>query len=64
MRNPKRIPVILNELKNYWEKHPDMRFFQMLISLPLENATNDLFFYKDDQLLKSLENVNKENKNV
>ena len=64
MRNPKRIPVILNELKNYWEKYPDMRFFQMLISLPLENATNDLFFYEDDQLLKSLENVNKENKNV
>jgi uncharacterized protein YihD (DUF1040 family) len=33
MRDKKRINRIINEIKEKWEKHPDMRFNQLLINL-------------------------------
>lgn len=35
MRDKKRIKRILSKIESYWEKHPDLRFTQMLIGLKL-----------------------------
>ncbi len=32
MRDPKRIDRILNFIGEYWKKHPDQRFGQMMIN--------------------------------
>ena len=58
MRDVKRIPKILNELEKYWTQYPDLRFFQMLSSLRLDNAPKDLFFYEDDDFLEKLKDIN------
>ena len=62
MRDPKRIPEVLAELERYWEKRPDLRFFQLLSSIPLDNAPKDLFFYEDDKFLERLKFLNEERK--
>lgn len=60
MRDIKRIPVILDYLKEYWERYPDLRFFQMLSSIQLKDPIPDLFYYEDDKLIKSLEELSHE----
>ena len=55
MRDPNRIPEIIDELKVLWEANPDLRLGQLII-----NAINpgtpysELFYIEDDKLLTSL----------
>ena len=51
MRDPKRIPEILNELKGIWSSFPDLRLGQLLL-----NATQDpvLYYLEDSELIKVL----------
>ena len=44
MRDPKRIPEILDLLKQLWEKDQDLRFFQMIYTLQYEysNQNNNI----------------------
>lgn len=64
MRDPKRIPEIINLLQKHWEKYPDLRFFQMTEDLG-ERVRNqkksicDLFYMEDDELLQVLKNIEK-----
>lgn len=53
MRDPKRIPEVLNVLKIFWEKHPDLRFFQLL-SIISDETNMDLFYLEDEELMKIL----------
>lgn len=54
MRDPKRIPEILNTLQEIWEKVPDWRFFQLISNIPWKDMQRDSFYYEDDKTLASL----------
>lgn len=51
MRDPKRIPEILNELKGIWSTFPDLRLGQLLL-----NVFNDreLYYVEEKELIKHL----------
>ncbi len=51
MRDPKRIPEVLNELKGIWSTFPDLRLGQLLL-----NAARDplLYYLEDAELIKVL----------
>lgn len=64
MRDPKRIPVILDLIKTYWEKNPQLRLGQLLINFDV--TTCDLYHLEDEELevmlkaaIKELTDVNK-----
>lgn len=53
MRDPERIPVILDTIKEIWEKYPDLRLSQLII-----NAYPQLNYYtEDDLLLKAIQSL-------
>lgn len=66
MRDPKRIKLLLKEIKSYWLKHPDLRLAQLISNvnythrarqmLPLDN---DVFYLEDDDLLQILRDENR-----
>lgn len=60
MRNPQRIPKILDELKGVWSTFPDLRLGQLLL-----NVLNDreLYYVEDKDLLKYLRDHYSEVKN-
>jgi uncharacterized protein YihD (DUF1040 family) len=49
MRDPKRIPKILKELRKIWEEHPDLRLGQLMLNLGF-----DFYYIEDDELIKKL----------
>ncbi len=57
MRDPNRIPQIINALKMYWEKHPDQRLGQILsnVNNVTEDRIDDIFYMEDDQIIKGLD---------
>ena len=54
MRDPARIPRILNRLGELWTQVPDWRLGQLFCNLQRHEGT-DLFFYEDEKLLKAIE---------
>ena len=48
MRDPARIPVVLDAIRERWEKHPDQRLCQLLFNL---HQQYDGFYVEDDELL-------------
>ena len=48
MRDPKRIPVIINKLEQVWKLYPDLRFFQLIKALEPHTGYTDTFFVEDD----------------
>lgn len=57
MRDPNRIPIILKELENLWEKNTDMRLGQLLENYVFfkgtrgDNTSVKLFYQEDDETL-------------
>ena len=51
MRDPKRIPGILNEIGRVWEAFPDMRLGQLLLNVAADPA---LYYLEDDELVHRL----------
>lgn len=53
MRDPKRIPEILEAIREVWEAHPDLRLGQLItIALgPLKSNLVDIFMVEDKDLL-------------
>jgi len=41
MRNPERIPVVLDEIRKLWEQRPDMRLGQMLFVIGCDFNVED-----------------------
>ena len=56
MRDPNRMKPLLDTILQYWEKQPDTRLCQLLSNVAFESGwrDNDLFYYEDDELQKSL----------
>lgn len=52
MRDPDRIPIILDKLRNLWQKYPDLRLGQ-LITMFFGNK--DIFYIEDDKVLELFE---------
>ena len=50
MRDEKRIKRILGEIESTWNKHPDMRFFQLCINMGLVADEFHLWNFEDDKL--------------
>lgn len=51
MRNPERIPEILNELAGIWKKHPDLRLGQLLLNIVRDPQ---LYYIEDVELIELL----------
>jgi len=60
MRDPERIPKVLGRIQEFWEKHPDLRLGQLLVSvlrydrsasMPVGAVSASLIFYSEDERL-------------
>lgn len=51
MRNPKRIPIILKDIEEIWNRCPDLRLGQLIL-----NAVRDpsLYYTEDEDLVMIL----------
>ena len=58
MRDPKRIPIMLEELKTLWETCPDWRLGQLIVNLSRAEGFEDPFFVQDDSLLNTIRTWN------
>ena len=54
MRDPNRIDIILEEIKNIWKEHPDLRLGQLLLNAVPETY---LYYIEDDKLIEYLKNI-------
>jgi len=55
MRDPARIPVILERLRRVWETHPDLRLGQLLSAAADHARGPDIFYVEDAVLLRQAE---------
>ena len=51
MRNPDRIEIILDAIKQIWQKYPDMRLGQLLLNVLPDPA---LYYVEDTELINAL----------
>ena len=51
MRDANRIDVILKEVKNIWEKYPDLRLGQLICNVVCDPA---LYYIEDENLIEAL----------
>lgn len=52
MRNPKRIPEILEAIREVWTEHPDLRLGQLItIAVGYQTVIADVFYIEDNELL-------------
>ena len=58
MRDPNRIPIMLEELKILWETHPDWRLGQLIVNISRAEGFEDPFFVQDDRLLEIIRTWN------
>ncbi len=56
MRNPERIPIILEALRKVWEQSPDSRLGQ-LIANSASIGEAEIFYIEDDEMLKAIEKL-------
>lgn len=65
MRNPNRIPIILNQLEELWKEHPDMRLGQLLVNI-VHNMNQasievyNIFYVEDDKISDEIVNIIRE----
>ena len=57
MRDKERIDKILGLIGKTWKKHPDMRFYQLLINIGMIPDDNKLWRIEDDVTEKHLKKV-------
>jgi len=54
-RDPRRIQVILDALKEVWEKSPDLRLGQLVVNAAGQHARHgDVFYVEDDVMLEGI----------
>lgn len=61
MRDPKRIPEVLNQLKALWSSYPDLRLGQLILNIIQDPL---LYYIEDDELIKVLRKGYSEVKNI
>jgi uncharacterized protein YihD (DUF1040 family) len=54
MRNPQRIPKILDLLEKAWQEVPDWRLGQLIENIARDMEWNDAYYMEDDDLEKEL----------
>ena len=59
MRDPNRIAHLLVLLGRLWKQSPDLRFAQIVELLKSKLGTYDMFYIEDDDLIKLLERITK-----
>lgn len=57
MRDPNRIPVLLNEISRIWTEHPEFRLSQIIGNVLPSKFQNDSYYLEDDELLQLLKEV-------
>lgn len=60
MRDPERIPVVLEWLQEYWYQNPDLRLTQLMWFLAAKEGDGpapNFFYTEDDALVARLINV-------
>jgi len=55
MRDPKRIPEMLDVVKDIWTKYPDLRLTQLILNTIFEGES--AYYVEDKKLLERLKNV-------
>lgn len=58
MRNPKRIPQLLDRIEELWKQVPDMRFCQLLINLGIITPGTDSWYTEDEDILINTLDIN------
>ena len=53
MRDPKRIPEVLDELRKVWEKSPDLRLGQLIDNI-VTRTPCPLFYIEDEDLVERI----------
>ena len=53
-RNPNRIELVLDELRRYWEKNPDLRLGQIVGNAASRAGISDAYNMEDDVCLNHL----------
>ena len=61
MRDPNRIPEILNQLKAIWSSFPDLRLGQLLLNVDQDPR---LYYIEDEELIKALRDYYSEVKHI
>jgi hypothetical protein len=62
MRDPARIPKVLDAIRQIWEKHPDIRLGQLIVNAVFEEGDDPsprLFYMEDDQLVEQVKQLSK-----
>lgn len=59
MRDPNRIAHLLVLLGKLWKRNSDLRFAQIIEILKSKLGTDDMFYIEDDDLIKLLERITK-----
>lgn len=56
MRDPARIPVVLDELRKAWEREPDMRLCQLINAVVDQDPfyRDDPYYLEDDRLVERI----------
>ena len=54
MRDPERIPRVLDLLEKAWQEVPDWRLGQLIENIARDMGQNDAFYMEDDDLQKEL----------
>ena len=55
MRDPGRIPEVLNALWAYWIKHPDLRLGQIVSNASSQHRSDpDPYYLEDEDLMTSI----------
>ena len=60
MRKVERIDDFLKEVGDYWKKHPDLRFFQVIHGVT-NGGKIDTFYMEEEEALELFKNFFKEN---
>lgn len=53
MRDPKRIPEMLDELKKVWERSPDLRLGQLIDNI-VTRTPCPLFYIEDEDMVERI----------
>lgn len=62
MRDKNRIRPFCEELARLWEQKPDLRFGQIIASLPYVNKrSSDMFYLEDDEMTEVIHRYFDEN---
>jgi len=64
MRDPERIDVIINKLRQVWKTYPDLRLCQLVVNVLTQSSEmTDPFYLEDDKFFDILNKYCKQIKN-